>query len=76
MLVALGRIVSNSKSLFLSRRCVCAFHLPASSLTKSSLSFISGWPQIQLTLVFSGCGAQILRIIGVSGVEYGPVSGT
>lgn len=55
---------------------MCVFHLPASSLTKSSLSFISGWPQIQLTLVFSGCGAQILRIIGVSGVEYGPVSGT
>lgn len=75
MLVALGRIVSNSKSLFLSS-CVCVFHLPASSLTKSSLSFISGWPQIELTLVFSGCGAQILRIIGVSGVEYGPVSGT
>lgn len=52
---------------------MCVFHLPASSLTKSCLSFVSGWPQIQLTLVFSGCGAKILQIIGVSGVEYGPV---
>lgn len=30
---------------------------------------------IRLTVVFSGCGGKIPQIIGVSGVEYGPVSG-
>lgn len=49
--------------------------LPASPETKSQPLVHAGlW--IQLAVVFSGCGGKLTQIVGVSGVECGPVGGT
>lgn len=78
VLVALDRMVSKSGKPFFTRAVwgrdfvLC---LPASPETESQ-PFIHVGLQIQLAVVFSGCGGKIPQIIGVSGVEYGPVSGT
>lgn len=51
-----------------------SLRLPASPETKSP-PLVHTRLQIGLTIVFSGCGGKISQIFGVSGVDYGPVSG-
>lgn len=79
VLVALDGILSNSGKPFFTRAVWRGgFSLTPPQLLpkqKANPSFRSGL-QIQLIVVFSGCGVKIPQIIGVSGIECGPVSGT
>lgn len=77
VLVALLRIVSNSGKFFYESclwggisPCASQFLLTPKASPRFTLAFRFS------SLLFSGCGGKISQAVSVSGVEFGPVSGT